>query len=110
MSACLFLRDRLNLRWVLGGLLLWVAVGGFGMNSEARAQAPVVSSFTPAEGATDITIDTPIVITFDRDMDTTVAVLSSLNLTMSPAEKRAQIDRIKAMQNQIAMRISAQLQ
>lgn len=85
MSACLFLRDRLNLRWVLGGLLLWVAVGGFGMDSEARAQAPVVSSFTPAEGATDITIDTPIVITFDRDMDTTVAVLSSLNLTMSPA-------------------------
>lgn len=85
MSACLFLRDRLNLRWVLGGLLMWVAVGGFGMNSEARAQAPVVVSYTPAEGATDITIDTPIVITFDRDMDTTVAVLSSLNLTMSPA-------------------------
>lgn len=30
--------------------------------------------------------------------------------TLSAAEKRAQIDRIKAMQNQIAMRISAQLQ
>lgn len=76
MTIRLFLRDRLNLRWVLGGLLMWVAVGGFRNNSEARAQAPVVSSFTPAEGATDITIDTPIIITFDRDMDTTVAVLS----------------------------------
>lgn len=32
------------------------------------------------------------------------------NMTMSPVEKRAQIDRIKAMQNQIAMRISAQIQ
>lgn len=89
MSAHPFLRDRLNLQRLLGGLLLWVVAGGFGWQPEARAQAPVVSSVTPADGATDVTGDTPVVITFDRDMDTSVFVLGSLNLAMLPANLTA---------------------
>jgi len=49
-------------------------------------QAPQIVSVTPADGATDVPASTPLVIIFDRDMDTLLAPISGLgNLTMSPA-------------------------
>lgn len=50
------------------------------------AQAPRIVSVTPADGATDVSVSTPIVIVFDQDMDTLLAPFGALgNLAMSPA-------------------------
>lgn len=78
---------------MLTAFLLWLSAGGseMGLWSRLEAQAPQIVFVSPSDGATDVTGDTPIVIQFDRDMDTSVFVLSALgNLSLSPSTLSAQ--------------------
>lgn len=71
--------------------LLLVLFGGWLTSGGALAQAPTVVSATPADGAVEVAGATPIVIVFDRDMDTVFPVLGGVgNLAMVPSSLTAQ--------------------
>lgn len=71
--------------------LFALAFLAWGLSTPVQAQAPLVVSTVPVNGAVDVTADTPISITFDRDMDTSVFVIGSLgNLGMVPSNLASQ--------------------
>lgn len=77
MPSPSLLRFRSKLSWLLSGFLVPVFLG---FPSTALSQSgPQIVSATPTNGAVGVATNSPIVIVFDRDMDTTAVLIGSIS-------------------------------
>ncbi|MBL9176132.1 MAG: Ig-like domain-containing protein [Verrucomicrobiales bacterium] len=77
--------------WLGICLLAW-ALSDVGTGRIEAAAAPQIQSSTPADGATDVPVSTPLILVFDRDMDTLLPAQTALgNLSIQPANLGAQL-------------------
>ncbi|MFO1459023.1 MAG: Ig-like domain-containing protein [Verrucomicrobiota bacterium] len=65
---------------------------GLGVGRVEGATAPAIKSMSPADAAIDVPVATPLVIVFDRDMDTLLPAQAALgNLAIQPANLGSQV-------------------
>ena len=77
--------------WIGLCLLAWTWVG-FGDGRIEAAAPPSIQSTSPADGAIDVPVAAPLVIVFDRDMDTLLPAQAALgNFAIQPANLGAQV-------------------
>ncbi|HAB17669.1 MAG TPA: Ig-like domain-containing protein [Verrucomicrobiota bacterium] len=83
--------SRISVPGSCASRLLIVIVGSLLLVPSLLGQAPVIVSRSPADGATDVTAPTPLILVFDRDMDTLIPPSGALGtIVMDPANLNAQ--------------------